>query len=63
LAATFNFHRRRCRQLEESMSRIESERFVVRVPQGSNVKAAVADHRERTGHGGTVFIVLAPKAM
>jgi hypothetical protein len=31
--------------------------YVVRVPAGMSVAAAVAEHRDRTGHGGMCMLV------
>jgi hypothetical protein len=39
------------------MQRDNLDRYTVRVPRGDTISNAVADHRERTGHGGCVFVV------
>ena len=39
------------------MTQTNVARYVVRVPKGIPLKAALDDHRDRTGHGGCVFFV------
>jgi hypothetical protein len=39
------------------MTQTDRTRYVVRVPKGISIKAALEEHRDRTGHGGCVFFV------
>jgi hypothetical protein len=44
------------------MTQTDVARYVVRVPKGIPIKAALEEHRDRTGHGGCVFFVFDPTA-
>jgi hypothetical protein len=39
------------------MTQTDFARYVVHVPKGTSIKAALDAHRDRTGHGGCVFFV------